>query len=181
MAEDPQEPIADGDERNAESMDLPLIDSGEASRNSKANTSPVSAGERISNFLDLIKPYRELLTLLVGVVVAISATTAWVTSYFATRAQVSHLECRTSDYIHAATKPLQSDLGRMTAKWDREEARRLVEEGDPKQNAGAARLLSEADTIEAEQDKEDTESDKKFVDATAKCDRGSQTESALTK
>lgn len=56
-----------------------------------------SIGARISQFLKLLKPYRDLVALLVAVVVAISAVTSWITTYFATRSQVSHLECRTSD------------------------------------------------------------------------------------
>jgi hypothetical protein len=112
-----------------------------------------SVGGRISRFIELLRPYRDLLALLIGVVISISAVTSWITTYFATRSQVSHLECRTKDYIYSATKPLKSNLGRIIADWDTKEAMRLLE--DSKQNAAALRLLEESRVARAALDKAD--------------------------
>ena len=152
MAADTQRPSQEDSDREGKTVGN---DTG-VSRNA------AHVGQRISNFIKFIQPYRDLLALFVALVVAISAATAWVTTYFATRVQVSHLECRTFDKIHAATKPLQSNIGRLTAQWDRREAQRLLD--DPKQNSVAAQLLSEADAIETAQNNADAELDKQFAD-----------------
>jgi hypothetical protein len=116
MAADTQRPSQEDSDREGKTVGN---DTG-VSRNA------AHVGQRISDFIKFIQPYRDLLALFVALVVAISAATAWVTTYFATRVQVSHLECRTFDKIHAATKPLQSNIGRLTAQWDRREAQRLL-------------------------------------------------------
>jgi hypothetical protein len=137
--------------------------------NGQAAETP-TVGKRISELIKLIKPYRDLLALLVSVVIAISAVTSWITTKVATRAQVGHLECRTSDYIYNAVKPVKSGLGRILADWDIKEAMRLME--DPKQNPAALRLMDEARSARAKQDKDDDDADAKYKLDTANCDRG---------
>src|SRR5262249_55399563 len=68
-------------------------------------------GKRIAGFLKAIKPYRDLLALIVAIVAGVSASISWTTAYFATRAQVFNLECKMYEYIHNSLKPVRTDVG----------------------------------------------------------------------
>ena len=68
-----------------------------------------SLGGRISSFLAQIRPYRELVALVVGIVAAVSASVAWTVSHFATQSQLSSLECDVNGRINSsATSTLKT-------------------------------------------------------------------------
>jgi len=55
---------------------------------------PASLGQQLSRFVEWVKPYKEIATLLVGAFVAVSAGIAWTISHFATRAALDDLQCQ---------------------------------------------------------------------------------------
>jgi hypothetical protein len=71
-----------------------------ASTNEQAPPATPGLGGQISSFLGYIKPYRELMALLIGVVVAISGSISWAVSHFATAAQLQNLDCTTDSRIN---------------------------------------------------------------------------------
>ena len=78
-------------------------------------------GVYIAGFLKAIKPYRDLLALITGVIVAVSGSVSWVVSNFATQAQLQNLECRTTNDIRA--DGLNVQLGLLSADLERANAR----------------------------------------------------------
>lgn len=160
-------------------QDLQRLEEPDERDNSSANIrvaaqrkAPDGLSTRISAFLKAIRPYRDLLALVLTMVAAVAGGISWTTAYFASRAQVFALECRMYDYIHASLKPIESGLGRVNAKWERKEAARLMKEGKP--NDFAIQLLEEAEHIDKEQDTADLDADRAFKSDTANCDRGPQ-------
>jgi hypothetical protein len=61
--------------------------------------SPGSLGGQATSFLALIRPYRELAALVIGVVAAGLAAYTWTVSYFATRSQLTTLNCEMASRI----------------------------------------------------------------------------------
>jgi hypothetical protein len=57
-------------------------------------TPPPGLREQLSTFVEWIRPYKEIATLLVALFAIISGGLAWTVSHFATRAALSDLECR---------------------------------------------------------------------------------------
>src|SRR5262245_60065372 len=87
-------------------------------------------GKRISRFLDAIKPYRDLLALLLGMAVAVSAAISWTTAYFATRLPLINSECRMNDKLFNAMRPVRTAIGLLPADWAKREIERLAQEKD---------------------------------------------------
>jgi len=158
-----------GDEKT--SIDEPAVDESQESR--KESPSPL-VGESITSLLKSIKPYRELLALIVIVAGAVSAAISGTIAYFASHTEVTNLECRMFDYVEKTAVPLRNELRLVRAKINRKAAEYLMDK-DPMSNKQIIlQLMNEADEIEKNLDTIANEAEKKFLATTAKCDRGPQ-------
>ena len=69
----------------------------------------VTLRAQIESFLEWCRPYREVIVMIVAVAVATSGALAWVVAYFATRAAVSHLECKLTHQMVAHRHDSRAD------------------------------------------------------------------------
>lgn len=60
---------------------------------------PESLGGQATSFLTLIRPYRELATLVVGVIAAGLAAYTWTVSYFATQSQLQATQAQLQNFV----------------------------------------------------------------------------------
>jgi hypothetical protein len=128
----------------------------------------------ISGFLDRIKPFRELIVLLVSVSAAISAVISWAVTHFVTQSDLAHLECRLTDQKEAAIAPLRTTAGMEEAKWRRGIANHLLDQNTDESRALARSLLAEADQVQATQENADAVAAQQYRQILTGCLSGSQ-------
>jgi hypothetical protein len=130
-------------------------------------------GGRLSKFLDRIKPYREILAVIVALSAAISGGISWAITYFATRADIAQLECKLLDQIEAKVGPVRTGVGMAQARWRRAQADHLLDQQSAENRNLIKSLLKEADELQAEQEKRDIDALKEFRAIVARCMIGS--------
>jgi hypothetical protein len=130
-------------------------------------------GIAISGFLDRIKPFRELIALIVAVSVSISGAMSWAITYFATRSDMSHLECRLIEQLYSQVTPVRTDSGMNDVKWRRSMANHLLDQNSDESRRLAKSLLEEADYSQTDQEKRDRDALEKFAEIMQKCIAGS--------
>jgi hypothetical protein len=130
-------------------------------------------GGRLSKFVDRIKPYRELLAVIIALSAAISGGISWAITYFATRADIAQLECKLLDQIEAKVGPVRTGVGMAQARWRRAQADHLLDQQSSENRNLIRSLLQEADKLQAEQEQRDTDALKEFRTIVARCMTGS--------
>src|SRR5258708_7589339 len=71
----------------------------------------------ITKWVETAKPYKDLIGLISAVCVAVSAVVSFAVSYFATRTDITDLECRVFDHVEEKLGPARRAMGLATPKW----------------------------------------------------------------
>jgi hypothetical protein len=134
-----------------------------------ANAGHLGLHRQLSDFLEWIKPYRELF-ILAGVLLAtISAAVGWVAGHFATRAELSSLDCRITNSLHGQLITFKSDLVAAGVNWRMSQIRQMTVE-DPRPAAATfSRLQQEIDELQKQQASSLSDMQKKMEELSKGC------------
>jgi hypothetical protein len=99
--------------------------------------------QQISDFLEWIKPYREIFLLGVALLAGISGAVGWVAAHFATREQLSYLDCRVTNRLHTQLIGRKRDLIAAGLEWRMSQIRQMTVEEQRPAGPTLARLQQE--------------------------------------
>jgi hypothetical protein len=116
-----------------------------------ANAGHLGLHRQLSDFLEWIKPYRELFILAGAVVATISAAVGWVAGHFATRAELSSLDCRITNSLHGQLIAFKSDLADAGVNWRLSQIKQMTVEDPRPVAATLTRLQQEVDELRKQQ------------------------------
>jgi hypothetical protein len=95
----------------------------------------------ISALLKKSEPYRQIIGIMSGVVVATSAGVAWIVAHFATVTELHYLECRVTNNILTQLLPIHMEEFAGKIDWRAAQIKELVKQGGG--SGGSISLVAE--------------------------------------